>query len=314
MNGSANQTNHMKKPRFPLYIPSKGRYEYMITSKALTEMSINHYIVVEPDQVKYYEDSINKMRLTAEILALDMSYKNKYELCDNYGLSKSTGPGPARNFAWDHSISNGYNWHWVMDDNIKDFRRMAKNGRIKCSSPALFAAMEDFVLRYTNIAMAGPDYTMFAFSSHKQPPFVVNTRIYSCNLIRNDTGFRWRGRYNEDTILSLDMLTKGWCTVQFNAFLQSKMGTQLLKGGNTDDFYIKEGYKSNNNRYAEGGTDNKTLMLAKVYPEYVRIVKRFGRTHHKVNYKSFKNNKLIRKDNLLIQNDDYGMELIVKNG
>ena len=56
--------------------------------------------------------------------------------------------------------------------------------------------MEDFVLRYKNIAMAGPQYTMFVTdrSANTYPPFTVNTRIYSCNLIRNDVPFRWRGR------------------------------------------------------------------------------------------------------------------------
>lgn len=298
--------------RFPLYIPTKGRYEYMITSKALTEMNLHHYIIVEPDQIEHYSDSIKKMGLCAEILKLDLSYKDRYELCDNFGLSKSTGPGPARNFAWDHSIKTGHAWHWVMDDNIKDFRRMASGGRIKVTSKLFFRAMEDFVLRYKNIAMAGPDYTMFAFSSAKQPPFVMNTRIYSCNLIRNDTGFRWRGRYNEDTILSLDMLSAGWCTVQFNAFLQSKMGTQIIKGGNTDEFYHNEGTLKHGDRYASNGTDAKSMMLFNVYPQFTKIVKRFGRTHHKVNYKIFKNQKLIRKDGP-VENANYSMVLVNKN-
>lgn len=298
--------------RFPLYIPSKGRHEYMITSKALTEMGVNHYLVVEPSQADEYKKAIKYFGLLAEIIVMDLDYKSKYELCDNFGLSKSTGPGPARNFAWDHSIKNGYDWHWVMDDNIKDFRRMAIGGRIKCVSAAFFAAMEDFVLRYKNVAMAGPDYTMFAFSSGKQPPFVLNTRIYSCNLIRNDTGFRWRGRYNEDTILSLDMLSAGWCTIQFNAFLQSKMGTQILKGGNTEEFYHKEGILKKGERYADKGTDEKSLMLFNVYPEITRIVRRFGRIHHKVNYKIFKKQRLIRNDSPIIKKD-YKMTLIKKN-
>lgn len=297
--------------RFPLYIPSKGRHEYMITSKALTEMGICHFVVVEPDQADDYKKAIKYFNLLSEVVVMDLDYKNQYELCDNLGLSKSTGPGPARNFALDHSIKNGHSWHWVMDDNIKDFRRMASGGRIKCISKSFFAAMEDFVLRYKNIAMAGPDYTMFAFSSAKQPPFVTNTRIYSCNLIRNDTGFRWRGRYNEDTILSLDMLSAGWCTVQFNAFLQTKMATQTIKGGNTDEFYHKEGILKDGDRYADKGTDAKSLMLFNVYPQFTKIIKRFGRTHHKVNYNSFKKQKLIR-NNEPIKSIDYGFNLIKK--
>lgn len=284
----------------------------MITSKALTEMGLNHYVVVEQDQADDYKKAIKYFNLLSEVVVMDLDYKSQYELCDNFGLSKSTGPGPARNFAWDHSIKNGHSWHWVMDDNIKDFRRMASGGRIKCTSKSFFAAMEDFVLRYKNIAMAGPDYTMFAFSSAKQPPFVMNTRIYSCNLIRNDTGFRWRGRYNEDTILSLDMLCAGWCTVQFNAFLQTKMGTQVIKGGNTDEFYHKEGTVMPGDRYSDTGTDAKSIMLVREYPQYAKLVHRFGRTHHKVNYKVFKTQKLIRNDTEIIKKD-YKMMLVNNN-
>jgi hypothetical protein len=298
-------------PQFPLYIPSKGRHEYMITSKALTEMGLKHFIIVEPQQVNDYKNSIKKMGLTAEIITLDMSYKEKYELCDNLGLTKSTGPGPARNFAWDHSISNGHKWHWVMDDNISSFRRMHKKERIKTTSPSFWRAMEDFVLRYKNIAMAGPDYSMFAFAASKQPPFITNTRIYSCNLIRNDVPFRWRGRYNEDTILSLDMLKAKWCTVQFNAFLQNKMATQVIPGGNTAEFYHAEGEVKEGKKYADNGTLEKSKMQVRVHPDVSKMVWKFDRWHHHVDYTKFRNQKLIRRDDIEISNkpNEYGMKL-----
>jgi len=297
--------------RFPLYIPSKGRHEYMMTSKHLTAMGLSHFVIVEPNECEAYIRAIDKMGLKAKVLELDLSYKEKYELCDDYGLTKSTGPGPARNFAWDHSIKNGFSYHWVMDDNINEFYRLNKNKRIRVRSPGFWQAMEDFVLRYKNIGMAGPNYRMFAPSRQKMPPFTTNTRIYSCNFIRNDCGFRWRGRYNEDTILSLDMLKAGWCTVQFNAFLQEKKGTQLLKGGNTDEFYHKEGAVPSGERYADTGTLAKSQMQVKVHPDVSKIVYKFGRIHHHVDYSGFKNRKLIKKTNNEVFNctNNYGMEL-----
>ena len=102
--------------------------------------------------------------------------------------------------------------------------------------------MEDFCERYTNVAMAGPNYFMFAVRKSKDtPPFYLNTRIYSCNLIRNDYPRRWRGRYNEDTILSLDMLEDGWCTILFNAFLQYKMVTPVKQGTVVAQASVNEG-------------------------------------------------------------------------
>ena len=58
-------------------------------------------------------------------------YKHDYELLDDHGMSRSTGPGPARNFAWEHSMSQGHDWHWVMDDNLKNFVRLHDNLKIK---------------------------------------------------------------------------------------------------------------------------------------------------------------------------------------
>lgn len=285
-------------PQFPLYIPSKGRHEYMITSKALTEMGVQHNIVVEPQEVEKYKEAVSRLGLLTRVVELDMIYKEKYQLCDEHGLKRSTGSGPARNFIWDHSITKGHKFHWIMDDNINGFYRMTRNERIKTTSPSMWRAMEDFVLRYTNVGMAGPNYTMFAMSQGVLPPYITNTRIYSCNLIRNEIPFRWRGRYNEDTILSLDMLKRGWCTIQFNAFLQRKLRTQTIKGGNTDELY-------------RDGTKEKSEMLKREHPDVTKVVFKFQRIHHHVDYTRFKKMKLIRRKGLEVKSgvDDYGMKL-----
>jgi len=301
-------------PRFPFYVPSKGRAEIMMTSRVLTRMGIRHFVIAEPDQVAGYEAAAQRMGLAVDVLPLDMIYKARYELCDELGLTRSTGPGPARNFAWDHALAAGYDWHWVMDDNIRRFLRLNRNERVPTTSASIFRAMEDFVLRYRNIAMAGPQYFMWAPSRNPWPPFVKNTRIYSCNLIRNDVPFRWRGRYNEDTILSLDMLKASWCTVQFNAFLQHKTPTQLMRGGNTAEFYHAEGAAMPGSPYSTTGTLAKSQMLARVHPDVARVVHRYGRIHHHVDYGSFKHLPLLLRDGVDIPagGNEYGMRLIVR--
>lgn len=298
--------------RVPIYIVSKGRAAYMVTSRALTAMRVPHFVVVEPFQAEEYREAVRSMNLLAEVLEMDLTEKDRYELCDDLGLSRSTGPGPARNFAWRHSIEAGASWHWVMDDNIKAFYRFNRNLKVPVSDGAIFLAMEDFAARYQNLAMVGPNYFMFASRKTKMPPFVANTRIYSCNLIRNDLTFRWRGRYNEDTILSLDMLKAGWCTVQFNAFLAEKMETQKLPGGNTAEFYLAEGEKRDGAKYADTGTVAKSQMLARVHPDVARVAFRFKRVHHHVDYRPFQRQALIRKPELEIDPspNEYGMELV----
>ena len=303
------------KKRWPFYIPTNGRADSRLTSKALDFMRVPHYLVVEPQECETYEQHIalwekeTGLKSSATVLELDLTYKDRYELLDNLGLTKSTGPGPARNFAWDHSIKMGFEWHWVADDNIRNFLRLNNNLKIKTGDATCFRVMEDFCYRYENVLMAGPNYRSFASQNASMPPFVMNTRIYSCNLIRNDakwiTGpragqlFRWRGRYNEDTIISLDMLTQGFCTVQFNAFLQDKLRTQVLGGGNTAEFYTGE------------GTAPKSRMLKEVYPEYTELVWKFQREHHHVDYLPFKDQRLIRKPGIVIPDEpnEYGLTM-----
>lgn len=281
-------------PQFPLYIVSKGRHESRLTSRTLEGMKVPYFIVVEAQEFDAYAAVIDR----SKILVLDPSYQRDYDTFDDLGDTKSRGPGPARNFVWDHAIASGAKWHWVMDDNISYFFRLNRNMKIPVSTGAIFRAMEDFCLRYRNIAMAGPNYFMFASRKQKAKPFVTNTRIYSCNLIRNDVPFRWRGRYNEDTDLSLRMLKAHWCTVQFNAFLQGKAPTQSVPGGNTSDFYARE------------GTLAKSKMQVAMHPDVSKLVWRFGRWHHHVDYKPFKNNPLLLRDGVSAQGvDNYGMEL-----
>ncbi len=282
-------------PNFPLYIVSKGRSDSRLTSRYLEEMKVPYFIVIEKQEYEDYASVIDSKK----ILILDPKYQDKYDTFDKLGIKKSKGPGPARNFAWDHSISLGFKWHWVMDDNIRGFYRLNRNLKVPVSDGTIFRCMEDFCLRYENIAMAGPNYHMFAARKSAVKPFVMNTRIYSCNLIRNDIEIRWRGRYNEDTDISLRMLKANYCTVQFNAFLQYKVTTQVLKGGNTDAFYSKE------------GTLPKSTMLYRMHPDVTKVVYRFQRWHHHVDYSRFKRTKLIRKLGVQISDeiDNFGMSL-----
>lgn len=272
-------------------------------------MGIHHNIIVEPQQVADYQSAVNKFRLSSTIIPLDMEYKNKYQLCDDLGLTKSTGSGPARNFAWDHSIKQGFKKHWVMDDNIRSFRRLHQNMKLKVLTPAPFRIIEDFTNKFLNVVMSGPQYTFFAPRKLKMKPFSINTRIFSCNLIKNDIPFRWRGRYNEDIILSLDILKAGYCTIIFNAILQEKMQTQVLKGGNTDELYA--GGLTKDKKYAANGTTDKSEMLCRVHPDVSKMVIKYGRVHHEVDISQYqKNNKLILNPKWLPPKDpNYGLEL-----
>jgi TET-Associated Glycosyltransferase len=285
-------------PRYPVYIVSKGRSDYSqrLTSRALDRMGVPYHIIVEAHEADHYRAVIDP----AKVLVLDPAYQERYDTCDDLGATKSRGPGPARNFAWDHAVAAGAASHWVMDDNIGTFYRLHRNTKIPLGNGTAFAAMEEFCDRYLNVGMAGPNYEFFAPRKAALPVMVLNTRIYSCNLIRNDLPFRWRGRYNEDTDLSLRILKAGWVTISFNAFLQKKRPTQTVAGGCTTDFYARE------------GTGPKTRMQVQLHPDVSRIVYRFGRIHHHVDYRRFQSNRLVRRADVDVPTgpDEYGLRLV----
>lgn len=270
--------------KYPIYIISKGRFNNPLTARAMDICGINYKIVVEPSEYKQYQKVIDSSKII--VLPSDFSKLGQ-------------GSIPVRNWVWDHSISLGYNKHWVVDDNIFKFMRLNNNKRIQCRSSQIFKILEDFTDRYKNVGLSGFNYQNFAHDRVEMPPYKTNTRIYSCILIDNKLPFRWRGKYNEDTDLSINVLKSGLCTILFNALLIDKTGTGRNSGGNQDI------YNETNKRkeFAEA--------LQLLHPDVVKVTWKFNRWHHDVNYKTFKQ-KLQRVDglNIVSKINNYGMELI----
>tara|TARA_Y100000310_G_C20627822_1_gene786946 strand:- start:644 stop:1471 length:828 start_codon:yes stop_codon:yes gene_type:complete len=271
-------------PKHPIYIISKGRWDSRLTAKALDKMNVPYHIVIEPQEYDEYASVIDKDK----ILTLPFS---------NLGQ----GSIPARNWVWEHSIEQGAKRHWILDDNIRVFYYWNNNKqyRLKCGNT--FRVIEDWVNRYKNVAIAGMQYFMFAPRKKITPPLVMNTRIYSCILIKNDIPYKWRGRYNEDTDLSLRVLKDGWCTALFNAFLCHKMATMTMKGGNTEALYE-----------IQDGRHKMAMSLKKQHPDLVKIKQKWGRWQHVVDYRLFKSNKLIKKEDIVIPKgvNNYNMKLV----
>jgi len=260
-------------PQYPIYIISKGRSKTCVTADHLIKMEVPFRIVVEKQEIEAYAEYYGEDR----ILELDMSFRDEYDTyIKDFPEDKSKGSGPARNFVWHHAKNVlGAKWHWIMDDNIFGFNYYMNQQRLKAVDGTIFAAAEDFVNRYDNIGVSGLNYYMFAVPGSKDRPYVSNTKIYSCLLINNDIPIRWAGRYNEDVDLCIRALKEGYATIQFDAFLSKKGGTQTMGGGNTDAFY------------AEEGTLPKSNMLAYNHPDITHVQWRFQRWHHMTGYDVF---------------------------
>ena len=128
-------------PEYPVYIISKGRADTRLTSKAFEKMGLPYRIVIESQEYRDYATAIDPRK----ILVLPFS---------NLGQ----GSIPARNWVWDHAISEGHKRHWIVDDNISGFYRFNRNLKAPVRDGTAFRAMEDFVGRYANVRLAGPNY------------------------------------------------------------------------------------------------------------------------------------------------------------
>jgi hypothetical protein len=306
-------------PRHPVYIISKGRADTRYTSKALEALRVPYRIVVEPQEAEAYRAVISPDK----VLVLPFS---------NLGQ----GSIPARNWVWEHSIAEGAERHWIMDDNIQGFYRLNRNLKVPVGDGTIFRAAEEFAGRYENVAEFGFHYFMFASRKSKLPPYYPNSRVYSCICLRNDLPHRWRGRYNEDTDLSIRLLKDGYATILFSAFLAFKSTTMTMKGGNTDELYAgTERAIRAWETHAKGcsycdaerpwdcaearvllepdGRWRMALSLREQHPEITKITRKWGRWQHSVDYSGFKKTKLRLREGVVLPADvnDFGMALQV---
>jgi hypothetical protein len=278
-------------PKYPIYIISKGRADIIGTAKFLDECRVDYKLVVEPKEFDEY----------AKYNAID-----KLLVCPENFSERGHGGIPVRNFVWQHSKDAGAEKHWILDDNIHNYKRIHQGQKVIIKSPWIFRIVENFVDRFTNVKMAGHNYSFF--SAGNANPIIKNTRVFSSILLTNDIypEFAWRGRYNEDVDLSIRILKAGFPTVLFNSITANKATTMTCKGGNTDTIYSVE------NAHLKKATE---LQVA--HPDVVKVVEKFGRIHHNANLNSFKDNnfdwKLTNGKKIIIKRKNTEYDLVLKN-
>lgn len=273
-------------PSYPIFVPTKGRYDSLLTIKALEAIKVPYTAVIEKQEYANYAAVMDKRKL------LVLPHQNQ-------GLTIT------RNWIWDYAQNElKAPYFWTMDDNIRGFYRLNRNMKYRVDSGTFLKIMEDFAERYTNLYISGMQYEMLVSRKKKHNPVILNTRVYSNMLIKTDIPFRNVTFYNDDTDLCLRVLKAGYCTLLFCAFLADKIQTMVVKGGMTDY------YKKTNERkqFAE--------ELQRAHPDVVEVVWKYNRWHHKVDYSPFKRNKLILKPGIEIPAgvNEYGMKLVKLDG
>ncbi len=278
---------------YPIFVISYNRAKTHTTAKWLAKYGVDHYMVIHKEQLADYKKyQTPEMQKHTTFLEFDDSYKLKYETCDNVPHRvQNAGSGAERNFAWDYSIKLGAKAHWLMDDNMAFMHIVGVNPkgiyvRKRCEKEdfvSKFHKAEHFFNKYENLLLLELTQNDFCINSTKLT-YALNTRCFSCNLIYNDMPLRWRGRYNEDVILSTDVMVAGYCIASYHGgVLKKKQSTRNASGGN---HAVKAG--DANSLYQDGfdyrnSSLKKTNLLITVYPKFYRKVVKYGRIHHEYN-------------------------------
>jgi len=275
-------------PEYPIFIPTKGRWEKPLTINTFKKIGVPFKIVIEGQEYKQYSEIVDPENIIV------LPHQNK-------------GLAVTRNWIWNYAESLKTERFWTFDDNIKKFCRLNNNEKWTCLSGTFLKIIEDFVDRYKNVDIAGMEYDYFVPKKERSKAYSINKRIYSNMLIntfaKDQKGNPLRNEcfYNDDTDLCIRVLKNKRCTILFYIFLAKKKPTLKMKGGMTDY------YEKTNKRY------EFAKELVDKHPDICKIVKRYGRWHHRVNYEPFANNRLILKDGIDIPKgtNNYGMNLKV---
>lgn len=199
-----------KKVTYPIYIPSKNRADNVTTAKLLKDSGVPFKILVEPQDVNKYLENYD----VSELLVMD---KN------------DGGIDYARNFAKEHSTQAGHQYHWQFDDDIRKFL-FRKDGKNQRANPAeVINSIETVVNLYSNIGTAAAKYDTFAFAANS--PITLNKMVASAMLFKNDPDVTFRPNIIDDIDITMQYLTKGYCSLVFSTSLVSLPTTPNDTGG-----------------------------------------------------------------------------------
>lgn len=272
-------------PRYPVFIPSKGRAAHPHTIRTLQRMGVPFHVVVEPQEADAYAEVVDPSRILVT-------------------PHRDQGLVVTRNWIWDYARDLGAARFWTFDDNITSVSRWNHNLIVRTSDSAPLEVIEEFTDRYENLIVSGMNYMSFIFRKEPKSPVTLNTRVYSNMLIATNAPspkgepYRNEGFYNDDTDLCLRILKDGNCVALFNAFLIDKAQTMSVGGGMTP-------------HYQGDGRYRMARELQIKHPDVTTITRKWGRWQHHVDYSAFRNNQLRPARDLsdLPPVDEFGMVL-----
>ncbi len=288
--------------KYPICILSyKRANKYGFSHLTLSKNCINHYLFIEPEQEEEYRKWYNPKYCELIVADENLSKRNM-------------GSTSMRNYILKWARSKNYSRTWMLDDNIKDYRRYWQGVKNEINGNEIFASIERYVDRYNNVGAASHNFAPFICENDDRPCIVKNGKCYSSMLLPTKKGIKFRYKHQEDNLISMEFIEKGFTNLCFNHILYNKDTSGTNKGGNREAIYNCKNKKSDGDGYKERYEYFEAILKVLYFEK--KITLKEGRTledlmsrsttmkskeyHAKVDYKALLKNEIndiVKKDN-----------------
>ena len=260
-----------------MYIISKGRPECR-TAQTLTKMRYpGEWFIVcgtNDETIQEYRDNWGE-----HVLAFDWAKEvERTDTLDNFGFeTMASGACPVRNATRRISWERGELRHWQFDDDYTGFVHidLERRKNVKFDDGREF---EDWLCSIAEFGhAAGMRNIGFPPTSETFPDHALTfgPRVFNAHNLPSDPRLfiPWVGRMNDDTINAINCWrTPGAYEMSVRCMGMNMPPTQSEKGG------LSALYKAE-------GTVRKSAYPVLVAPSAAKLVVRFGRYHHRIDWK-----------------------------
>lgn len=214
------------KTEFPVAVVSYGRHnKFGRTHLFLTECKIYHYLFIEPCEEELYKKWYNPEHCKLVVC------KEDYHLQD-------MGSTPVRNNVLKY-FKESYERVWILDDNIKEYKRLYQTQKNKVKSHEIFTSIEKYVSMYDNVGIASHNFSPDVREGGIRNIVCKNGKSYSSMLLLTD-GITFKHKHQEDNLISIEYIEMGYCNLCFNHIIYEKNTSGTDNGGNSKHIYKKD--------------------------------------------------------------------------
>ena len=259
-----------------IYIISKGRPN-CTTAQTLTKMNYpgDWFIVCGNNDETLPE---YQRKWGEKVLIFDWYEQIKEtDTLDNFGFENMpSGAAPVRNATRRISEERGEIRHWQFDDDYNSFYiKNPKTGRNIRLNGDLFYKYLNKIAEFANNAKLNNVGFALPLESLPSTMLKFGQRVFNAHNLPNDEELftKWRGRLNDDLINALETHKYGFYEMYFKFMTIQMKETQSEEGGLTDI-------------YKQEGTVRKTAYAVLIAPNNTELTIRYGRYHHKINWRT----------------------------